>query len=68
MYPTVGKVDLHTVDVVDLRAVVLSKHLLYLSENGIDIGIRSKVDAVLCNLIVGEGGTQFAGGTAFLCQ
>ena len=30
MYPTVGEVDLHAVDIVDRSAVVVGKHLLHL--------------------------------------
>ena len=68
MYPAVGKVDLHTVDVVHFGAVVLGEHLLYLDEDGVYIGLWSEVDAILRYLIIREGFAQFAGGAALLCQ
>ena len=68
MDPTVGEVDLHTVDIVDLGAVVLCKHLLDLHEDGVNIGLGGEVDAILGYLVVGEGGAQFAGRAAFLCE
>ena len=66
VYPTVGEVYLHTVDVVDLCSGVLSEHFLHLDQDGIYIGFRSEVDAVLGNLIVGEGLAQLADGAALL--
>ena len=68
MYPAVGEVDLHAVDIVDGGAVVVGEHLLHFHEDGVDIGARGEVDAVLGNLIVGEGLAQFADGAALLCE
>ena len=58
VYPTVGEVNLYTVDVVDRGAVVLGKHLLHLHEDGVYIGLGCEVDAVLGYLVVGEGGAE----------
>ena len=52
MYPLVGEVDFHAVDVGNLFIAI---HLLYLEQDGINIGRGSEVDTVLCNEIVGEG-------------
>ena len=60
MYPAVGEVNLHAVDVVDLCRGILGKHLLDLHEDGVDIGVGRQVDAVLGNLIVGELTAQLA--------
>ena len=68
VYPTIREVNLHTVDIVDLRAIVLGEQLYHLDEDGVDIGLRGEVDAVLRNLIVWEGGAQLAGCAALLCQ
>ena len=68
VYPAVGEVDLHAVDIVDGGAVVVGEHLLHFHEDGVDIGARGEVDAVLGNLIVGEGLAQFADGAALLCE
>lgn len=65
MYPLVGEVDFHAVDVGNLFIAI---HLLYLEQDGIDIGRGSEVDTVLCNEIVGEGSAQLAGGTLFVSQ
>ena len=66
--PTVGEVDLHTVDVVDRGTVVLGEHLLHLHQDGVDIGLGCEVDAVLRNLVVGVHAAQFTDGAALLCQ
>ena len=52
--PLVGEVDLNAVDISNLLAL---EHLLNLLENSVDVGRRSKVDAVLCNLVAWECGT-----------
>ena len=68
VYPTIGEVDLHTIDIVDDSAVVPGKHLLHLDENSVDIGIRREVDTILSDLVVGEGLAQFTGRAALLCE
>ena len=55
MYPLVCKVDLHAIDVGDLLVGI---HLLDTGKNGVDVGGRSKVDAVLGNEIGGKSGTK----------
>ena len=66
--PAGGEIDLDTVDVVDRSIGVLSKHLLHLDEDGIDVGFGGEVDAVLGYLVVGERAAQFTDGAALLCQ
>ena len=65
MNPLVGEVDLHSIDVVHLLVGI---ELLHLFEDGIHIGRRSEVDAVLCNEILGECGTKFAHLATFMSQ
>ena len=65
MNPLVGKVDLHSVDVVHLLVGI---ELLHLFEDGIYIGGRSEIDAVLGNEILGECGTKFAHLATFMSQ
>ena len=66
--PAVGEVDLYTIDIVDYSRIILGKHLLYLYQNSVDIGLWREVDTVLGNLVVGEGAAKLTGGTALLCQ
>ena len=66
MYPFGGEINLHTVDIVNMGCGVGREHLLHLDEDGVNIGIRSEVDAILGYLIVGELSPQFANLTAFL--
>ena len=68
MYPAVGEVNLHTVNIINLSGGILCKHLLDLDEDGVDIGLWGEVDAILGNLIVGELLTQLADGAVFLGQ
>ena len=65
MDPSVGEVNLHTVDVVYLLAGIECLHLL---EDGIHVGVGRQVDAVLGNEIGRIGGPQFAGLHATLGQ
>lgn len=58
VYPLVGEINLHTVNIIHLCGRISSKHLLHLHQDGIDIRLRGQVDAVLSDLIVGEGSTQ----------
>ena len=63
MYPLVGEVYLHAVNVVHLFALV---HLLDLSENSVHVGLWCKVDAVLGDEVGRIGGTKLAGCHALL--
>ena len=65
MYPLVGKVNLHAVDVVDLFVL---EHLLHLVQYSINIGSWCEVDAVLCDEIVRIFLTQLAHLLALVCQ
>ena len=38
VYPLVGEVNLHTVDVWNLRVLLAGKHLLHLHEDSVDVG------------------------------
>ena len=66
MYPLVGEVNLHTVNIVHLCCSVGSKHFLHLHQYGINIRFRSQVDTVLGYLIVGECLAQLTDLTTFL--
>ena len=66
--PAVREVDLYTIDVVDGGRIVFGEHLLHFNENRVNVSIRGEVDAVLGNLIVGEGVSQFADCAPFLSE
>ena len=65
MYPLVGEVDLHTVDVGDLLVAI---EFLHLAEDGIDVGVGGEVNAVLGYRVVRIFGTQLTGLLALLCH
>ena len=68
MYPLVGEVELHAVDVGNGYVLLLAIHLLHLHEDGIHVGGGSQVDTVLGDEIVGEAGTKLAHLAALVCQ
>ena len=49
MYPSCWEIELNAVNVGYLYVLFVSVKFLDLGENGIYIGLRSEVDAVLCN-------------------
>ena len=68
VYPTVGEVELHAVDVGYGHIGLLAIEFLDLDQDSVDIGLGGKVDAVLGDIIGGEGGTQLADGKFLLGQ
>ena len=68
MNPAVREVNLKTVGLADMSAIVFREAFLDLLEDGIDIDIGCEVDIVLGNLIVGEGGAQLTGRALMVCQ
>ena len=67
MYPLVGEVNFHTVDVVHFDAGLPCVHCLHLGEDGIHVGGGIEVNAVLGDGVVGVGGTELANGESGLC-
>ena len=67
VYPLVGEVNLHTVDVVHFDAGLPCVHCLHLGEDGIHVGGGIEVNAVLGDGVVGVGGTELANGESGLC-
>ena len=63
MYPLVGEVNLHTIDIVNLLVLV---QFLDLLQDRIHIGTCGEVDTVLGNLVRRICSTQFAGLHALL--
>ena len=68
MHPLVGEVYLYAVDVVDRYVGHGRIAFLHLFENGIDIGLGSKVDAVFGYIIVRECLAELGNFHVFRCK
>ena len=65
MYPFVGKVNLHTVDIVDFFILI---DFLYFCQDSIYIDFRSQVDTVLSYEVRRISGTELANLFSFVSQ
>ena len=65
VYPFVGEVYLHTIDVVDFFILI---KFLHFGKDGVNIRVRCQVDSVLAHEVSGICGAQFANFFAFVCQ
>ena len=65
MHPFIGKINLHTVDIINLFALIM---LFNLSQDGINIGVGSKVYAVFGHEIIGIGSAKLAHFLSFMGQ